>query len=208
MSLNGIDVSTFNVPSGQILLYQFEGTIYQKNSSGLVEPSSVGIVNCLGLNVADLPSLVYESDFQQAVSITPVDKTQMSVGSAAKPGNAYADYIGGRKLDKHVFLNTMSDISNTIKSTVRAVDVLPNADTVPAGTVLMYIGTTSSLYSVGSLYISDGTIWSEIVAGGANTDTTVLEAIVTANTSRITLLEDRIQRIMEHLGIDDPTPAT
>ena len=208
MSLNGINVSTFSVPSGQILLYQLENTIYQKNSSGLVEPSSAGIVNCLGLDITDLPSLVYETDLQQATNISPVNKSQMSVGSAVKPGNVYANLISGRKLDKHEFLNVMFDVNNTIKSTVRAVEVLPDANTVPVGTVLMYIGATSSSYSVGSLYITDGTIWSELIAGGASTDTTALESLIAANTSRIVVLEDKLQKIMEHLGIDDPTPAT
>jgi hypothetical protein len=205
MALEGINPSTFIVPSGLVLLYSSSGTIYKKDNSNITSSISSNVLKVLGLTAAELPCLVYATDLSAAIGVTPVNTSNLVVGSSAKASNVYAKHIAEQKVSKHVFLTEMQNLRSEIKSIMRMVDTMPIASE-NAGAIVLYTGDTTDTYSESHMYVSDGTTWVDITPGietmnqiGDSVNTAL--SLTSATFAKLEDLEEKVNTIMQHLGL-------
>ena len=220
MALTNIDPSTFVVPEGQSLLYNSGNQYYYKSSTGQTVSLTTATMSLLGVKSSDLPCLVYTSDLSDAVakSSSSSDVGNNVVASASKASTVYTNLVASQKVAKHTFLNEISQIKDALELRLKAYTTMPAASADYAGEVCIYIGTTTTLYTKGYLYIAeyntDSGEW-QWVTTSSTVDIEFLMTLIAANTAKVEACEDRITaletantnldakltQVMTHLGL-------
>lgn len=122
MSQLNVDVATYMPPANTCVLYVVDGAYKAKNASGVISDVDAKVLPVLGVEVADIPCLIFEEDLIAANQSTIVDVSGMTVAMAAKASTAYVKEVVSRKVDKVVFLGAVETLSQAIADNKNAGD--------------------------------------------------------------------------------------
>ena len=113
--LNITDVATYTPPENTSLIYK-EGDVYKyKTTDGSVGNVDACLLPILGVEVEDIPCLVFAADLNDALAKTVVVPENVTIASTAKANITYTQEVAARKVDKTDFLSAMSRVGEAIE---------------------------------------------------------------------------------------------
>ena len=111
-TVDTMDPTTFTVPSGQALLYtEVSGseTLFKyKLSSGTTGTVNAAILTALGVKVADLPVLIYQTDLLACLNESFATVADLTIATGAKASIDYVKKMAATKVNKSDYLTRMA----------------------------------------------------------------------------------------------------
>lgn len=122
--LNVTDVSKYTPPENTSLIYM-DGSDYKyKSSAGDSGAVNVNLFPLLGVEVADVPCLVFTSDLTAALAKTIVSTDGVTIAASSKAPVAYMREVANRKVDKTDFLSALSRTGEAIDTINETLETL------------------------------------------------------------------------------------
>ena len=112
--LNIQDVTSYTPPENTALVYSVEGNYKFKTTEGVVGDVPANALPLLGIEVSDVPCLVFTEDLNATLAKTVISTANVTVAMSSKATMGYVQEIAKRKVDKTDFLSALSRTGEAI----------------------------------------------------------------------------------------------